>query len=124
MNASQVIAQCIRDDGNDPSDDLRALVYAHQQDAVRIMQESRTVIVLLALGNGQAEIHLYSQDRPKTMIRSLMCLVRKIQATSIRRVYGKPDNLGRLANTLKFLTKQGVAVEPSDDPNYEWMANV
>ena len=124
MNASQVIAQCIRDDGNDPSADLRTLATAVQHDAVKILQESRTVIVLLKLGAGQVEIHFYSQDKPVTMLKSLMCLVAKIQATDIRRVYGKPDSLGRLENTLKFLKRRGVAVVTSDNPNYEWMANV
>jgi hypothetical protein len=124
MKPTEIISQSIQNDGNDPMPDLQALALAQQRHSLQILQENNTVLAMLRLGNGDVEIHLYSVDSPLLMARALTHFIKKIRSSDIRAVYGKPDNTGRLQQTLKLLQKLGVEVLPSDKPNYQWMAMV
>lgn len=124
MKPTEIIRQSIKNDGNDPEPDLQALVLAKKHDALRILQENNTVLVLLKIGQGDVEMHLYSVDKPLSMAKSLIHFIKKIRSTDIKTVYGTQDSLGRLDQTLKLLQGMNVEVLPSDKPKYQWMAKV
>jgi NhaP-type Na+/H+ and K+/H+ antiporter len=113
--------------GKDPSKFLRALNIALNKKLAIIMQENDSVLLLISTKDGNAELHLFTQDSPIKLAKALSRFVDKIRKSDLKAVYGPKENVpnsNRLQQTLTMLKTLGVDVQPSDNPKYEWMAKV
>jgi hypothetical protein len=106
--------------GKDSSKFLKTLNAALQKKLAIIMQEENTILVLITLGDGNVELHLFTADGPIKVARALSRFVKKIRDSDLKAVYGSEEP----TQTLKMLETLGVKVESSDNPKYKWMAKV
>jgi NhaP-type Na+/H+ and K+/H+ antiporter len=127
MKPTEIINAEYQKLGKDPSKFLRALNIALNKKLAIIMQENDTVLLLIATKDGNAELHLFTQDGPIKLAKALSRFVDKIRKSDLKAVYGPKENVpnsNRLQQTLTMLKTLGVDVQPSDNPKYEWMAKV
>jgi NhaP-type Na+/H+ and K+/H+ antiporter len=127
MKPTEIINAEYQKLGKDPSKFLRALNIALNKKLAIIMQENDTVLLLIATNDGNAELHLFTQDSPIKLAKALSRFVDKIRKSDLKAVYGPKEdvpNSNRLQQTLTMLKTLGVDVQPSDNPKYEWMAKV
>jgi len=85
-----------------------------------ILQKQNTVLLLIAIGEGLAELHIYSVDSPIAVGAAIKHFKQKIINSDLKRVYGSkaPPEVMRLMQLM------GIPAVKSDKPNYTWMANV
>lgn len=127
MKPTEIISAEYQTLGKDPSKFLRALNLAINKKMAIIMQENDTVLLLIAIKDGNAELHLFTQDSPIKLARALSRFIDKIRKSDLKAVYGSSENVpnsNKLKQTLTMLKTLGVNVKPSDNPKYEWMAKV
>ena len=127
MKPTEIINAEYQKLGKDPSKFLRALNIAINKKLAIIMQENDTVLLLIATKDGNAELHLFTQDSPIKLAKALSRFIDKIRKSDLKAVYGPKENVpnsNKLQQTLTMLKTLGVDVQPSDNPKYEWMAKV
>jgi hypothetical protein len=112
--------------GKDSSKFLKTLSVALRKKLAIIMQENDTILVLIALGDGNVELHLFTADGPFKVAKALAKFINKIRKSKLKAVYGPKDvpKSNKLQQTLSMLKTLGVDVLPSDNPKYAWMAKV
>ena len=86
-----------------------------------LLQQNDSVLLLVNLGKKNSELHLYTLDPPIKLARSLKYFIDKIKASDLKRVYG---TVAFDAPILKMLRDFGIDVKKSDNPQYQWMADV
>lgn len=127
MKPTEIINAEYQKLGKDPSKFLRALNIAINKKLAIIMQENDSVLLLIATKDGNAELHLFTQDSPIKLAKALSRFIDKIRKSDLKAVYGPKENVpnsNKLQQTLTMLKTLGVDVQPSDNPKYEWMAKV
>ena len=100
---------------------LAAVMKIVQKKAGILLHQNNSVLLLANLGDKNAELHLYTLDPPIKLARSLKYFIDKIKDSSLKRVYG---TVAFDAPILRMLRDFGIDVQKSDNPQYEWMANV
>jgi hypothetical protein len=100
---------------------LAAVGKVIDKQAGLLLQKNDSVLLLVNLGGGNVELHLYTLDAPIRLARSLKYFIDKIKASDLKRVYGAIEFN---APVLQMLRDFGIDVQKSDIPKYQWMANV
>jgi hypothetical protein len=118
MKASQIIQADYRKRGEDPNKYLAGLSKLLEIKGAILLQEGDTVFVIINIGNQKAEVHLYTQDNPLQVTKAMNEFVKKLQNSEITTIYSEEEQ-PELIQMLQYLD---INVEPSDNPNYEWMA--
>lgn len=120
MTPSEIIAADAQKNGVDPRKVLNFVAHHVQNKTGSIMSAGNSILLLISIGDGCAELHLFTQDSPLALAKNLKHFIDVIRHTGLDRVYGDTDNPG----ILEMLSRLGVDVEESDRPQYTWMANV
>lgn len=121
MKPSEIILQdknSIRDGADKVLTSISKII---KQKAGLLLQQGDSVLLLVNLGEGAVELHLYTVDQPMKLARALKYFIEKIKASDLKRVYGTVEFN---APVLKMLRDFGIDVQESDNPKYNWMANV
>lgn len=84
-----------------------------------LLKSNNSLLLLIALPDNDAELHLYTADSPLTLAKSLKEFVQKIRNSEVETVYGSAE----IPQTLELLKRLGVDVQPSDKEGYYWMAS-
>jgi hypothetical protein len=86
-----------------------------------LVRQNNSVIVLVSIGDGEVEIHLYTVDPPHRLASSMKYFHDELVKSGIHTVYGTemPDK-----QLIKLMLAVGIPVDKSDKPNYYWMAPV
>jgi len=100
---------------------LAAVMKIVQEKAGILLQQNDSVLLLVNLGKKNSELHLYTLDPPMKLARSLKYFIDKIKASDLKRVYG---TVAFDAPILRMLRDFGINVQESDNPQYQWMADV
>ena len=127
MKPTEIINAEFQKLGKDSGEFLKKLSAALRKKLAIIMQEENTILILIALGDGNVELHLFTADSPIKVAKALSRFVDKIRKSDLKAVYGPKENVpnsNKLKQTLTMLKTLGVDVQPSDNPKYEWMAKV
>jgi hypothetical protein len=127
MKPTEIINAEFQKLGKDSGAFLKKLSAALRKKLAIIMQEENTILILIALGDGNVELHLFTADSPIKVAKALSRFVDKIRKSDLKAVYGPKENVpnsNKLQQTLTMLKTLGVDVQPSDNPKYEWMAKV
>jgi len=127
MKPTEIINAEYQKLGKDSGEFLKKLSAALRKKLAIIMQEENTILILIALGDGNVELHLFTADSPIKVAKALSRFVDKIRKSDLKAVYGPKENVpnsNKLQQTLTMLKTLGVDVQPSDNPKYEWMAKV
>jgi len=120
MTPSEIIQADSQKMGYDAETALRKINKVVTSGAGLLLQEGDSVLLLIALPDNNAELHLYTADSPLNLSRALKKFIEKIRASDLKAVYGS----GEVPQLLKILNKFGVQTMKSDLPNYRWMAPV
>lgn len=120
MTPSEIITKDSERLGLDPQMVLGKISRVVKSGAGILLQEGDSVLLLIALPDNNAELHLYTADSPLNIGKSVKKFVEKIRKSDLDYVYGS----GEVPQLLKMLNKFGVQTEPSNLPNYRWMAKV
>ena len=85
-----------------------------------LLQSNNTLILLVPIGVGKAEMHLYTADAPLKLMKSAIELDKKIKKSDIKFIYYEETN----PQITEMLRRLDLKIEKSDLPNYDWMINV
>ena len=126
MTPSEIIAQETQTVGGDADVLLRKIDKLVDSKAAVLLQKNDTVLLLIAIAKGMAELHIFTVDRPAKVIEAVKYFVDKIKDSDIKRVYGSGNTTqdAKLKKTLDVLDRLGVDVQKSNQPEYQWMATV
>ena len=127
MKPTEIINAEFQKLGKDSGEFLRLLNIAINKKIAIILQEGDCILVLLTIGEGLVELHLFTTEGPLKVARALSKFIDKIRKSDLKAVYGPKEdvtNSNKLQQTLTMLKTLGVNVQPSDNPKYEWMAKV
>ena len=127
MKPTEIINAEFQKLGKDSGEFLRLLNVAINKKIAIILQEGDSILVLLTIGEGLVELHLFTTEGPLKVARALSRFVDKIRKSDLKAVYGPKEdvpNSNKLQQTLTMLKNLGVNVQTSDNPKYEWMAKV
>jgi hypothetical protein len=118
--ASHIIEQFMISRGQDPAKRLNAIYRLVKLGDAILLQENESVLELRKISPGLVYCHLYSLDKPMTLIKSLTKFIKKVRQSDIKAIYGKADN----AQIITLLKSLGVPVTDSDLPEFNWKATV
>ena len=119
MKVSEIIGTEYQKTGQDPVAYLAGLTKLVSIKDAQILQEGDTVFVAIRLGNNQAQVDFFTQDSPLNVNSSVMALIKKLKASGINTIYGSQNSqLPQILQSLK------INVAPSDNPNYQWAAQL
>lgn len=120
MTPTQIIRADAAQRGMNPDILLKSLRQHLQTKVAVMLKKNNSVLILKELGDHTMELHLFTEDSPLTLARSIKYFVDKIKASDIEAVYGKADN----PEIVEMLRRLGVPVEQSDRSQFNWMARV
>lgn len=120
MHPVEIITKDLQNRGKDHNKYLHKIDKLLHGGKGFLLHENDSVLLGVYLDPQDVELHLLSHDSPLQLAHSLSAFIDKIRKSHIRAVYGKADN----EQIVRFLKRLGVAVEPSDRPNYNWKAVV
>lgn len=118
MTPSEIISKdkYSQEDGADQI--LRGIAKLVKDDMAIILQSGNTVFVVVRLGDGAVEVHVYTLDTGLALMSAVKALIKKLKDSEIQVAYiGDP----RDATMLQVLELNGLQVMESDRPQYEWM---
>ena len=119
MKASQIIQADYQKRGENPTKYLAGLSKLVSIKDAQLLQEGDTVLVLVRLGNNKVQVELFTQDNPLQLTKAINELIKKLKDTGVKTIYGAEEP--ELTKMLQYLD---INVEPSDNPNYKWMAQL
>jgi hypothetical protein len=92
-----------------------------QEGKAILVRQNNSVIVLVSIGDGEVEIHLYTVDPPHRLASAMKYFHDELVKSGIHKVYGTemPDK-----QLIKLMLAVGIPVDKSDKPDYYWMAPV
>jgi hypothetical protein len=120
MTPTEIITQNIKAIGRNPAPVLQWLAKLLKTKKAVLLRHGDSLLVLNKIDQQQAELHLFTMDKPMALMQALKDFVKKIKDSDLERVYGKADN----QQIIKALGAVGVNVQESDKPKYNWMALV
>jgi hypothetical protein len=85
------------------------------------IRHNNSILVAIAIGDGEAEVHLYTVDPPQRLASALKYFYNELLKSDVKRVYGTemPDK-----QLIKLMLSIGAPIDKSDKPDYYWMASV
>jgi len=86
-----------------------------------LVQNNNSLMVLIQIGEGEVEVHLYTVDPPHRLASAMKYFHDELVKSGIQKVYGTemPDK-----QLIKLMLAVGIPVDKSDKPDYYWMAPV
>jgi hypothetical protein len=120
MTPSEIINKTISEKGGDPQKVGKRMMYVLKNKLGILLQKNNSVLFLVQLGDGDVECHLFTQDAPMTLFKSLPYFIQKVRDSDVRAIYFPTTN-EQLINALRRLN---VDVEKSDREEYQWKAVV
>ncbi len=82
--------------------------------------EGDSVLLVRKISEKNAELHLFTSDKPMALVKAVMRFIERIRETNLEYVYGKADK-DHIIEMLKML---GIPVMDSDKEQYNWKAKV
>ena len=120
MKASEIIKADAFKRKIDPNKTLRSVSELVKDKSAVLMQESDSVLLVRKVNQTAAEIHLFTEDNPRTLAKAVIGFVKRGKALGIKTVYGKADN----KEIVELMKRLGLNVQASDLPQYNWKAQI
>jgi len=120
MDAAQIIMADAQAHGVNPESALRAVGGMIKQRQAILMQEGNSVLVVRVFNKDFAELHLFTTDAPLALVSALKIFYQHLKNSHLKAVYGKADQ----PQIVEFMKRIGFPIEPSNIPDYNWMARV
>lgn len=121
MPASQIIMNDAESQKFGPEAIVQAISQLVESDKAVLVRQNNSIILLIQIGDGEVEIHLYTVDPPHRLASAMKYFHDELIRAGIHTVYGTemPDK-----QLIKMMLAVGIPVDKSDKPDYYWMASV
>ena len=121
LPASQIILNDVRSKAEGAEEIAIAINELVQSGKAVLVRQNNSLILLIQIGDGEVEIHLYTVDPPHRLASAIKYFHDELVKSGIHTVYGTemPDK-----QLVKLMLAAGIPVDKSDKPNYYWMASV
>ena len=118
LPASQIILNDVHAKAHGAEKVVQAINHLVESKKAILVRNNNSVIVLIDLGDGSAEIHLYTVDPPHRLASAIKYFHDQLVQSGIQKVYGTemPDK-----QLIKLMLAVGIPVDKSDKPDYYWM---
>jgi len=125
MKPSEIIKRSASKMGQDPDRLIIAIHNIFAEGKGFAYSKNNSVLVLINIGDGNFETHLYSEDSPLKLSQSMIYFFNLIKKTQgIEVIYGDADS-PQIINLLKTLAKkEKTSVENPDKSGYNWMIRI
>lgn len=120
MTPSEIISKDSLKRNINPEQTLRKVALLMQGGHATLLQSGNTVLLVVRFSPDAAELHLFTEDAPLSLVASLRNFIQAIRKTNLRAVYGRADNEA----ILSILRRAKVNIEESDLPQYNWMTKL
>jgi len=118
MKASEIIYNDKYSQEDGPDQVLEGIAKLVKDDMAVILQSGETVLVVVRLGDGAVEVHVYTMDSGLRLISAMKVLIQKLKDSDIQVAYIADP---RDAQMLQVLKMNDLQVTKSDRPEYQWM---
>ena len=121
MPASQIIMNDAEAQKFGPEAIVQAISQLVESGKAVLVRQNNSIILLIQIGDGEVEIHLYTVDPPHRLASAMKYFHDELIKAGIYTVYGTemPDK-----QLIKMMLAVGIPVDKSDKPDYYWMASV
>jgi hypothetical protein len=121
LPASQIILNDVHSKEYGAEQVVQAISQLVESGKAVLVQHNNSIIVLIQIGDGEVEIHLYTVDPPHRLASAMKYFHDELLRSGIQKVYGTemPDK-----QLVKLMLAVGIPVDKSDKPDYYWMAPV
>jgi hypothetical protein len=121
LPASQIIMNDVHAKEFGAEQIIQGIYNLVQSGKAILVQHNNSIIVLIDLGDGSSEIHLYTVDPPHRLSTAIKYFHDELVRSGVQKVYGTemPDK-----QLVKLMLAVGIPVDKSDKPDYYWMAPV
>lgn len=120
MTPSEIITADAKRNGVDPDYYIKTAAHIIQNKLGVLLQHGDTILLVIRLGNGKAELHISTADSPVRVLSAIKYFVKKLEESEIHTVYGG----GFPKDTIAILKKLKIDVKPSNLKQYGWMAAI
>lgn len=118
MRIEEIIMADRRKKGLDPHHALRRVHRRMGKQKSSVLHENNTVVTAHRIGPGIAEVHLYTQDNPLTLARSITQMLHSAQLKGVKHLYSTTNNPSLVQFLQHVLSRSGMRVGRSDLPKY------
>ena len=121
LPASQIILNDVHAKAAGAEQVVQAISQLVESGKAILVRNNNSIIVLIQIGEGEVEIHLYTVDPPHRLATAMKYFHDELVKSGIQKVYGTemPDK-----QLIKLMLAVGIPVDKSDKPDYYWMAPV
>jgi hypothetical protein len=120
MNPSDIIRKECEKQNVDFNETIIKIFALLKKKLAVLLKQNDSLLLLIQLGDGDVELHLFTQDPPLTMFKSIQYFIDQVRKSDIRAVYAKAMN----PSIIEVLKRLGVKIEESDRPEYNFKATV
>lgn len=120
MTPTEIITKDAEAHRIDPKKVLAVIAQQIKTNASILLHKNDSVLVIRTIAPSAVDLHLFTQDTPVALARSIAYFAQKIKKSDIQVMYGQADN----PEILRFVQAFGFRVQQSDRPQYNWMAMV
>ena len=121
MPASQIIMSDPQSQKAGAEQVVMAISKLVEEGRAVLVRHNNSIIVLILIGDGEVEIHLYTLDPPHRLASAMKHFHGELLKSGVQKVYGTemPDK-----QLIRMMLAAGIPVDKSDKPDYYWMASV
>jgi hypothetical protein len=118
LPASQIILNDVHAKEFGAEKIAQAISHLVESGQAILVRQNNSIIVLIQIGDGEVEIHLYTVDPPHRLASAIKYFHDELVKSGIQKVYGTemPDK-----QLIKLMLAVGIPVDKSDKPDYYWM---
>ena len=120
MTPSEIITKDTERRGSDADVMLRKVNKLIQSKAAVLLQQNDTILLLISIAKGAAELHLFTADAPLSLTKAMKVFWKKIESSDLKRVYTDITN----PQVLEMAKRTGWNIQKSNMPRYNAMAVV
>lgn len=121
MTPSQIIIndQFSQEDGAEQT--VQAIAALVERGDGILLQKNNSVMFALLIAPETVEVHLYTVDAPLPLAAAVRYFHQQLVESDISKVYGTSPRTPQITELMRAV---GIQLQPSDNPEYSWMANV
>ena len=120
MTPSEIIAKDTERRGSDADIMLRKVNKLIRGKAAILLQENDTVLMLITIAKGVAELHLFTTDAPISLTKAMKVFWKKIKDSNLKLAYTDVTN----PQVAEMAKRAGWNVQKSNLPRYNTMVVV
>ena len=120
MTPQEIIIADAKERGLDANQIMGIIQDEISQGMGFIVHQDNSLLYCRVTAPGVAEMHLFTEDSPLALLHALQYFIEEVRSKGIRTVTGNAENPG----IIRFLEKAGLVIEPSDDNEHNWKAQL